>query len=84
MPTPTKFNAPNAAPPLAAVTSPAPNDCVYVVSLHRADPARPRALVGRLEHVMSGRRHDFDTGAALLGCLSQEQTHVLAARTAKR
>jgi hypothetical protein len=57
---------------------------MYIVQLHVCEGTGVHMLVGRLEHVMSGRRHDFDSGAALLGCLEQEQTHVLATRAAKR
>ncbi len=37
------------------------------------DPSDRDRLVGRLEHVLSGRLHDFDDGAALVGCLVREQ-----------
>ena len=30
-------------------------------------------IAGRLEHVLSGRCHDFDDGATLLACLAFEQ-----------
>jgi hypothetical protein len=36
-------------------------------------PPGPDGLAGRLEHVLSGRRHDFANGPALLACLAFEQ-----------
>jgi hypothetical protein len=57
-----------------------PSSCVYAVKLLATDPKDPTRLAGRLEHVLSGRRHDFDDGAALLACLAHEQLQV--ARTA--
>lgn len=45
--------------------------CTYVLKL-RHDVGTD-ALVGRLEHVLSGRRHDFDHAAALVSCLRHEQ-----------
>jgi hypothetical protein len=85
MPTSNDPAAPaDAACPPAGAVGEAPNDGVYAVQLRRPDTHSPRAIAGRLEHVMSGRRHDFDTGAALLRCLRHEQAQVLAARRAKR
>lgn len=54
-----------------------PSACVYVVRLHVARGREPGRLSGRLEHVISGRRHDFDNGAALLACLAHEQSQVI-------
>jgi hypothetical protein len=51
-----------------------PSAGVYVVKLLPSDPGAPGRLAGRLEHVLSGRRHDFDNGAALLACLAHEQS----------
>lgn len=56
-----------------------PAVCAYVVRLRPPDPADPTRLAGRLEHVDSGRRHDFDNSAALLACLQHEQRRQLAA-----
>jgi hypothetical protein len=50
--------------------------CVYVVRLHPLDRDQAGRLSGRLEHVISGRRHDFDNGDALLACLAHEQGQV--------
>ncbi len=49
-----------------------PSPCAYVLRLV-ADPSAPERLAGRLEHVASGRRHDFDDAEALLACLRHEQ-----------
>lgn len=46
---------------------------VYVIHL-RVPSADP--LQGRMEHVASGRRHDFDSGQGLLDCLRQEEAQV--------
>ena len=43
-----------------------PLDHVYVLKLNQAHP-------GRLEHVGSGRRHDFHDGASLLECIAREE-----------
>jgi hypothetical protein len=51
----------------------------YVLRLV-ADPSDPDRLAGRLEHVPSGRRHDFDDASALLACLRHEQRCAGAAR----
>lgn len=59
------------------MSTPTPSSLVFVVKL-RAAPDRG-ALRGRIEHVMSGRRHDFDNGVALLACLAHEQAQVLLA-----
>ncbi len=60
---------------LPSVAMPAlhPAACTYVVRLARPEPGQPRRLAGRVEHVASGRRHDFDDGAALLALLAREQ-----------
>lgn len=49
---------------------------VYVVRLLAPPPGSATRLCGHLEHVLSGRRHDFDDGAALLACLRHEQRQV--------
>jgi hypothetical protein len=46
---------------------------LYALQLLAADPLAPGRLRGRIEHVLSGRRHDFDSGEALLACLASEQ-----------
>lgn len=48
-----------------------PAACVYVLKLRRLGTD---AIIGRVEHVLSGRRHDIDSGAALLSCLRHEQS----------
>lgn len=50
-----------------------PSACVYAIKLLGLDPQHPDRLAGRLEHVLSGRRHDFANGQALLACLAFEQ-----------
>ena len=54
-----------------------PAACVYVVRLHPADRSTAPRLSGQLEHVLSGRRHDFDNGDALLACLAHEQAQAV-------
>ena len=54
----------------------------FVIKLHPSDPLHPGGLSGRLEHVLSGRRHDFDNGRALLACLRHEQQQVALAAAA--
>jgi len=49
---------------------------VFVVRLQASDPLRPGAVAGRLEHVLSGRRHDFDNADALAACLLHERTQI--------
>lgn len=50
---------------------------VYAIQLLTIDPQHPGRLAGRLEHVLSGRRHDFANGQALLACLAFEQQQAL-------
>ncbi|MBX3635580.1 MAG: hypothetical protein KF683_09380 [Rubrivivax sp.] len=50
-------------------------ECTYVLKLSPPCPGGG-PLRGRLEHVISGRRHDFDDGAALLECLGHEQRQI--------
>lgn len=53
-----------------------PPACLFVVRLlpvAAAGPGVPPPCVGQLEHVLSGRRHDFADGASLLECLAHEQ-----------
>ena len=56
---------------------PSPPACLFVVRLLPAAPGggagEAPACIGQLEHVLSGRRHDFADGAALLECLAHEQ-----------
>lgn len=47
-----------------------PAACTYVLRLAEGDPER---LVGRIEHVASGRRYEFDDGVTLLAYLVYEQ-----------
>jgi hypothetical protein len=54
-------------------TSVTPSASVYAIKLLPSDPQQPERLSGRLEHVLSGRRHDFANGQALLVCLAFEQ-----------
>jgi hypothetical protein len=49
---------------------------VYVVTLHPPAAQGPGELSGRIEHVLSGRCHDFDSGAALLDCLAYEESEL--------
>lgn len=62
-----------------SANTPLPSNCVYAVKLLATDPKDPTRLAGRIEHVLSGRRHDFDDGAALLACLAHEQLQVARA-----
>lgn len=48
-------------------------DHVYVIHLRAPGAA---SLQGWMEHVASGRRHDFDSGQGLLDCLWQEEAQV--------
>lgn len=50
-----------------------PTRCIYVLKLLAPDPRCPGRLAGRLEHVDSGRRHDFGDAATLLQLLHGEQ-----------
>lgn len=54
-----------------------PSAGVYAIKLLAIDPQHPESLAGRLEHVLSGRRHDFANGQALLACLAFEQQQVV-------
>jgi hypothetical protein len=58
-------------------TDPSTSRGVYVVRLLAAPAGTATRLCGQLEHVLSGRRHDFDDGHALLACLRHEQRQVL-------
>lgn len=49
-----------------------PSALVFVVKLRAPDLLDASRLRGRVEHVSSGRRHDFDSSAALLACLAAE------------
>ena len=57
-----------------------PNACIYALRLHtptahgRADDVP--AISGQLEHVMSGRRYEFNTDEQLLACLALELARV--------
>jgi hypothetical protein len=61
-----------------------PADLTWVLRLHAPDaaPQTAAACCGQLEHVLSGRRHDFDDAAALLACLRHEQGEVQRAAPA--
>jgi len=50
-----------------------PSAGAYSVKLLAPDAGNPERLAGRVEHVLSGRRHDFANGQALLACLAFEQ-----------
>lgn len=50
-----------------------PSAGIYAIKLLVGDPQSPARLAGRLEHVLSGRCHDFANGPALLACLAFEQ-----------
>lgn len=50
-----------------------PTACVFALQLQAFDPAQPERIAGRLEHVLSGRRHAFADGSALLACIAHEQ-----------
>lgn len=45
---------------------------LYAVRLEPLVPGHHDRIAGRVEHVLSGRRHLFDDGAALLACLLLE------------
>ena len=51
----------------------------YVLKLHR--DARPDhdKIIGRLEHMDSGRRHDFRSWEELIACLALELSQLTAA-----
>jgi hypothetical protein len=51
----------------------------YVLKLHR--DARPdhAKIIGRLEHMASGRRHDFCSWEELLACLALELSQLAVA-----
>lgn len=53
--------------------TPLPKTNIYAVRLLAADPMHPGPIAGRLEHVLSGRCHDFVDGPALLAWLALEQ-----------
>ena len=63
-------------------TSVTPSAGAYAVKLLIVDPQHPERLAGRLEHVLSGRRHDFANGQALLACLAFEQQQAVLDATA--
>jgi hypothetical protein len=52
---------------------------VFVIRLHPGEAMPAGRLCGRLEHVASGRQHDFDNAAALVACLQHEQLQIDAA-----
>lgn len=58
-----------------------PSSHVYVVKLTPSSVPGQPALCGRVEHVGSGRRHEFHDGQSLLDCLALEEAQ--AARTAQ-
>jgi hypothetical protein len=49
------------------------SDHTWVLRLHRSETG---ACAGQLEHLLSGRCHDFDDADALLACLRHEQQQV--------
>jgi hypothetical protein len=53
-----------------------PSAFVFVIKLRGPDLVEPDRLRGRIEHVPSGRRHDFDSSAALLASLRQELAEI--------
>ena len=58
-------------------TSPLPQVAqLYAIKLLPTDTRAQNRLVGRLEHVSSGRTHDFHSGAALLAFLALEQSRL--------
>jgi hypothetical protein len=59
-----------------------PDVCLFAVQLRPATAADRGRLAGRLEHVLSGRLHDFDDGAALLALLAAEQSQAYSMETA--
>lgn len=62
----------------------APSASANAVKLLIVDPQHPERLAGRLEHVLSGRRHDFANGQGLLACLAFEQQQAVLDATATR
>ena len=46
-----------------------PHDRSYVLKLHSDASPRQGQIVGRLEHVASGRQFQFTSGEELLACL---------------
>ncbi|MBI5716265.1 MAG: hypothetical protein HZC37_01095 [Burkholderiales bacterium] len=48
----------------------------YVIKLVPRTTAAAGELRGRIEHLLSGRRHDFDTSQALIDCLLHEEQQV--------
>ena len=57
------------------------NGRLYAIRLLPPEPGGTGLrIAGRVEHVLSGRCHDFDDGATLLACLAfehqQQQTAV--------
>ena len=50
------------------------NACLYAIRLLPPESGAACArIAGRVEHVLTGRRHDFADGAALLAWLALEQ-----------
>ena len=55
------------------------NACLYAIRLLAPAPgAASPCIAGRVEHVLSGRRHDFADGAALLAWLARAQQQATA------
>ena len=52
---------------------------LYAIKLLAAEHPGDNRLVGRIEHVLSGRCGEFHSGAALLACLADEQSDGLLA-----
>ena len=59
--------------------APQRNEGLYAIRLLVPEPgaASPR-IAGRIEHVLSGRCHDFEDGTGLLACLVLEQQQMAA------
>ncbi len=51
------------------VSHPQPGTGIFAVQIAPADPGQPLRIAGRIEHVLSGRRHEFQDWPGLLDCL---------------
>ena len=47
-----------------------PSRRTYVLKLR--NDAEPGAVIGRLENIVTGRQHSFDSADGLLGCIASE------------
>ena len=60
--------------------TPEHNGRLYAIRLLPPEPGGTGLrIAGRVEHVLSGRCHDFDDGATLLACLAFEHQQQQAA-----